>query len=74
VSDDDDYRARVALWGPCVCDGITCVSEADDDTGPWFSRFCRLCHYLDPEWPCPAEDDADYPDVVTPDAGSGTRP
>lgn len=50
------YLTRVSLWGQCVCDEDSCAGE-DCST----DRYCALCHHLDPEWPCPAEEDADYP-------------
>ncbi|NUR80765.1 MAG: hypothetical protein HOQ21_10015 [Dermatophilaceae bacterium] len=51
------YRALVAEHGPCLCNEVTCYGdiedrELDDPT-------CLLCHYLNPDWPCPAEEDAD---------------
>lgn len=54
-----EYLQLVDLYGACVCDDWSCHDDLRDGDG------CLLCNHLDPEWPCPAEADADYPKVVS---------
>lgn len=56
-----DYLDMVAIYGGCVCNDISCYGDIDDCGA---EDGCLLCHHLDPEWPCPAEEDADYPEAM----------
>lgn len=55
------YLDLVATYGQCICNSVACYGDFDGDPDIKAGDECLLCHYLDVEWPCPAEDDADYP-------------
>lgn len=58
LSDDEWMSYLATIVGPCIC--FTIGDDCDEDGDPG----CRYCQSLDPEWPCPGEDPAAYPEVV----------
>lgn len=55
------YLELVDTYGHCICSAVACYGDFDGDDDIKAGDECQLCHHLDPEWPCPAEEDADYP-------------
>ena len=53
------YLDLVATHGRCVCTDGMCLGDVEDFP---IDEGCLLCHHLDPEWSCPADEDADYPE------------
>lgn len=54
-SHNNHYRRVVRARGACDCGHDSCAGEG-----------CPACAVLDPEWPCPRDEDADYPRVFRP--------
>lgn len=56
------YLALVREVGPCQCPIGVCM---DDD--------CPVCGVLDVEWPCPNDQDSDYPSSDLPETCTPER-